>query len=58
MVVNPKKNKPKIPKFSQKHVQYTFRSKLKQKIGIKFFKKQSAKWKSAKNKPKKQVKFS
>ena len=31
-----RKNKPKMIKFSQKHAQYTFRSKLKQKIATKF----------------------
>jgi len=47
-----------MTKFSQKHTQYAFRSKLKQKIAIKFETKQSAKQKSAKNKPKKRAKFS
>ena len=31
-----RKNKPKMTKNSQKHAQYAFRSKLKQKIDIKF----------------------
>jgi len=31
-----RKNEPKMIKFSQKHAQYTFRSKLKQKIATKF----------------------
>ena len=52
------KNKPKMTKFSQKHAQYAFRSKLKQKIAIKFEEKQSEKQKSAKNKSKKQANFS
>ena len=53
-----RKNKPKMTKFSQKHAQYAFRSKLKQKIAIKFEEKAIRKQKSAKNKPKKQANFS
>jgi len=39
-------------KFSQKHAQYAFSSALKQQKCHKIWKKQSAKQKSAKNKPK------
>jgi len=38
-----RKNKPKMTKISQKHAQYAFRSKLKQKIAIKFEKKSNQK---------------
>ena len=49
MVAN-RKNKPKMTRFSQKHAQYAFRSKLKQKLPYNLKKKQSEKQKSAKNK--------
>jgi len=48
------KNKPKMTKFSQKHAQYAFRSKLKQKIATKFEEKAIRKTEIGK----KQAKFS
>ena len=46
-----------MSKSSQKHVQYAFSSKFKQQKCHKIKKRQSAKQKSAKNKPKKQANF-
>jgi len=43
--------------FSQKHAQYAVSTKLKEQNAIQFEKKQSAKQKAAKNKPKKQENF-
>jgi len=56
MVANPK-NKPKMTKISQKHAQYAFRSKLKQKIAIKFEEKAIRKTKIWKKQAQKRSKF-
>jgi len=47
-----------MTKFSQKHAQYSFGSKLKQKIATKFEEKAIKKQKSVKNKPEKLENFS
>jgi len=57
MEENPKK-KPKMNKYTQKHAQVSFWSKLKEQNGHEILqKKQSAIQKSAKNKPKKQANY-
>jgi len=56
MVTNPK-SKPKMIKFSQKHAQYAFRSKLKQKIAIKIEEKAIRKTEICKNQTQKTSKF-
>jgi len=53
-----RKNKPKMTKFSQKHAQYAFRSKLKHKIAIQFEEKVIRKTEICKKEAQKQANFS